>query len=132
MTFSYENSDYDMDIADINSHINDSWNFWELVKTDDSNKGIIGLRSIEKTCILSEQTYSILFRPIPGHSNLFGRCGSFITAAVAIKKIGKVIEDPQFETDCQDTHSPLIIRLVIEAEGKSPHIETTSWHDFYD
>ena len=131
ITISYKNSDYEMNIADRNSHISHYWNLWELVSTDESNEVIIGLHTIEKTCVLKEQTYSILFRPVPGNSNIFGRCGSFITAAVTIVKNGKVIEDRQFEADCQDINTPIITKLVIKAEDKLPQIETTSWYDFY-
>ncbi len=131
ITIRYQNSDYDKGIANINSHMSHSWNLWELVKIDVRNQVVTDLHSIKKTCMLNEQTYSIFFLPVPGNSNLLGRCGAFITAAVTITKNGTVIEDHQFEMDCQDIHTPIITGLVIEAEGKAPHIETTSWHDFY-
>ena len=115
----------------LKTHSSTQWNPWDLVITNDHDH--IGLvKTVTRHCKLSDGTYTISISASPGNFNVQGRCGAWMTASAKVSKGNKVIESiDRFETDCQDTTSPIINRVTITPHAGKAIVTTIPWDEFY-
>jgi hypothetical protein len=107
------------------------WDPWSLVTTTDDGDHIKSRKTAHGSCKLSDGIYQVEIRPVPGNSNIQGRCGAWATAGARVMKGNKAIYSiSSFESDCLDTDTPVTTRVVIQA-GKPAEVRTVKGNDFY-
>ncbi|WAJ39528.1 hypothetical protein OU800_09955 [Pseudomonas sp. GOM7] len=107
------------------------WNPWSLLEIQDDTKGtyVTGIKSIERSCKLSDGIYVVIISGQPGNTNILGRCGAQATASVKIIKNNNPIYTGSFESDC---HSGAPVITEIKASpNNSIKITTTPNNDFF-
>jgi hypothetical protein len=108
------------------------WDPWQLVKARDDKDGtrIIGIQKVKKTCRLSDGTYIVVIRPVPGNYNIQGSCGAHMSSGVSISRGKKKIFDSDFEGDCHDM-SPITTEVTVRAGSDTADTKSVKWDDFY-
>lgn len=107
------------------------WNPWKLLEVQDDDKGtrVTGIKSIERSCKLSDGVYEVVISGEPGNINILGRCGSQATASVKITKDKNSVYSGSFEGDC---HSDAPVTTKIKAGPNNLlKITTTPKNEFF-
>ncbi len=94
------------------------WNPWDLVSMrDDDHIGEV--KTVRRTCRLSDGVYEIRLWADPGNTNVQGQCGAHMSAGAEVKRGKHVLSRvPSFEPDCHDVETPIITRVKIRAGAR--------------
>ena len=109
------------------------WDPWSLIVKDKKNRNYIGShKTVNSQCKLSDGIYEITIGPLPGNSNLQGKCGGFMSAWAEVRR-GSDIILPRHMFEFGDCHvaEPVTTEIIIEAGGKEPVIQKVPWDEFY-
>ena len=112
--------------------VSNAWYLWDLVTVDKSQKNIIKVKQIVKTCVLSDGKYKITIGPEPGNWNIQGEEGAAMSAWVKISKNGKEVIRKIMEHIWDRNMDKLIIsKIIIKAKKPQPIIIEVKLDDFY-
>lgn len=124
-------NEYGKEMLD-NAGMND-WDPWQLleIKDDENGTRVIGIKSVTRTCVLSDGKYEVIISGLPGNMNIMGRCGVAISAHTEINKNGQQIFSGGFEGDCH--MSSMVLTNIIVKPGQNlqltrePEEEAFGW-----
>ena len=109
------------------------WDPWSLIETTKDKNSIRLTRPVHGQCKLEDGIYSIKLGPLPGNANLQGMCGGHMAAWAEVRR-GSDVVLPRHDLESGDCHYsglPVTVKIVIEAGGKKPVIQTVPWKVFY-
>jgi len=111
----------------------DAWEPSKLIDIDASGERIAKLRVIKKRCHLSDGVYNVTMGPKVFSGNINGRCGNIMSIAAWIKitKAGRFIARREFEDDCVDNGSPIIVEVSLTARAKEAILKQASHDEFF-
>lgn len=107
----------------------DMWEPWSLVSVDDSTDRITKMKTIKRSCILSDGKYSIEIGPEPWNTNIQGECGAYVGAWTRIKRGNKQLVRAVMGACRMD--EKVVKRVVVKAGKSEPLIKVIEWADFY-
>lgn len=62
------------------------WNPWQMLTMKDRSSIVVGVRSVRRTCPLSDGTYQVTITPAPCNSDLLGLNGGMMRVNVTVRK----------------------------------------------
>lgn len=109
-----------------------AWNPADLRGWTPSDRRFSSSKTIRRNCQLSDAKYILKINPVPNDfRNIQGKCGDWETVRVNILKRGKSLIKSQFESDCYDTATPVITKIIVEAGQNRPRVTRVNWDEFY-
>lgn len=98
------------------------WNPWDLIVVS-KNSHVEKIKTIRKTCKLTDGMYKISIRPSPCNSNLLGMDGGMMMAGATISKQNNVLISGSFGACQIHDEEMLTTKISIRSGNKSPIVE---------
>jgi hypothetical protein len=131
LTITYDGAYNEAGKMMLDSKLATQWDPWRLVSMRDDNH-IGKVKTIRRTCRLSDGVYKISLWAVPGNSNIQGRCGAHMSAGAEVTRAKRVLTRvPSFESDCHDLESPVITRINIRARAQKGIEASVPYKEFY-
>jgi hypothetical protein len=106
-----------------------TWDPWKLVSFDKSGDHIVKIKTIKRSCSLSDGQYSIEIGPSPGNTNVQGECGANMGAWAKVIRGTKELVYKEMGA-CR-MNEEVVKRIVVRAGNDKPSITIVKWEDFY-
>jgi hypothetical protein len=108
------------------------WTPGELIVSMQDDDHIGELKTIVRSCELSQGEYEIHIGPSPGNMNIQGQCGAQLSAWVEIRLYGEVLVPRRdFEPWCHDLDGEVLTRVTIDSVSKNPRFTTIKYDEFF-